>query len=416
MPQHSSYEVVVVGGGSAGVAAAARLKAAGLSALLLEAGDRLGGRAHTVTPVPGIALDLGCSWLHSARQNEWAAIAPTLGFTVDSSDAPWMRPALNLNFPLADQKAYRKVFQAFEDRMEQAAEGPDDVRASDLIRPEERRWAPLLNAFSGYYNGASFDHISVKDYAAYQPTDDNWRVREGYGALIAAFAGPLDVRLRTPVRVVRHGGPRVSVETAAGAIEARAVIVCVSTTVLAEEGLRFEPPLPAKREAAHALPLGHVEKAFIRLLAPEEFPVEHRLHGRTDTADTASYGFRPLGMPVVEAFFGGDVAGRLTAEGPGALTAFAVDELVAVFGSDLRARLAPAAESSWSVDPLIRGAYSHARVGHAGARAVLAEPVDDRLFFAGEACSPHAFSTAHGAYETGVAAAEAAITALGAAR
>ncbi len=412
MAHDSSYDVVVIGGGSAGVAAASRLKAAGLSGLLLEAGDRLGGRAHTVTPAPGITVDLGCSWLHSARQNEWAAIAPTLGFTVDSSDAPWMRPAIDLNFPLADQKAYRKVFQAFEDRMEQAAEGPLDVRAADLIRPEERRWAPLLNAFSGYYNGASFDHISVKDYAAYQPTEDNWRVREGYGALIAAFAGPLAARLRTPVNVIRHDGPRLSVETDVGAIEARAVIVCVSTTVLAEEGLRFDPPLQAKREAAHALPLGHVEKAFIRLLTPDEFPIEHRLHGRTDTADTASYGFRPLGTPVVEAFFGGDVAGRLAAEGTGALTVFAIDELVAVFGSDLRGRLAPAAESGWSVDPLIRGAYSHARVGQAGARARLAEPVDDRLFFAGEACSPHAFSTAHGAYETGVSAAEAAIRAL----
>ena len=415
MAHDSSYEVVVVGGGSAGIAAAARLKVAGVNAVLLEAGDRLGGRAHTVTPGPDITVDLGCSWLHSARQNEWTRIAPTLGFTVDSSDAPWVRPALDLNFPLADQKAYRKVFQAFEDRMEQAAEGADDVCASDLIRPDERRWAPLLNAFSGYYNGVSFDHISVKDYAAYQPTDDNWRVREGYGALIAAFGAQLNARLRTPVTSIRHDGPRVAIETDDGALEARAVIVCVSTTVLAQEGLRFEPPLPAKREAAHALPLGHVEKAFIRLLTPEDFPVEHRLYGRTDTADTASYGFRPLGMPVAEAFFGGDLAGRLAAEGPGALAAFAIDEMVAVFGSGLRARLAPAAESSWSVDPLIRGAYSHARVGHAGAREALAQPVDDRLFFAGEACSPHAFSTAHGAYETGVAAAEAAIAALAAA-
>ena len=415
MAHDSSYEVVVVGGGSAGVAAAARLKGAGVPTLLLEAGGRLGGRAHTVTPTTEITVDLGCSWLHSARQNEWAAIAPTLGFTVDASDAPWMRPAIDLNFPLADQKAYRKVFQAFEERMEQAAEAPVDQRASDLIRPDELRWAPLLNAFSGYYNGASFEHLSVKDYAAYQPTEDNWRIREGYGALIAAFGGALDARLGAPVRTIRHDGPRLSVETDHGAIDTGAVIVCVSTTVLAEEGLRFDPPLPAKLEAAHALPLGHVEKAFVRLLKPDEFPVEHRLHGRTDTADTASYAFRPLGMPVVEAFFGGDIAGRLAAEGPGALTAFAIDELLAVFGSGVRARLAPAAESGWSVDLLIRGAYSHARVGHAGARAVLAEPVDDRLFFAGEACSPHAFSTAHGAYETGVVAADAAIRVLAAA-
>jgi len=406
----------VIGAGSAGIAAAARLQAAGVDAILLEAGDRLGGRAHTVTPAPDAVLDLGCGWLHSARQNEWTAIAPTLGFTVDDSPPSWMRPALGVNFPEADQRAYRKVFQAFEDRLEAAATAPDDQRASDLILPEERRWAPLLNAFSGYYNGAPFDRISVKDYAAYQPTDDNWRVREGYGALISAFGQRLNSRLATPVSVVRHSGRSLEVVTPGGSLAARGVIVCVSTTVLAEEGLRFDPPLPAKREAANALPLGHVEKAFMRIDRADDFPPDSRVYGRTDTVDTASYGLKPLGMPIVESFFGGDLAGRLVNEGPGALTAFAIDELVAALGSDMRARLSPLSESRWGLDPLIRGAYSHARVGHAGARAILAEPVDDRLFFAGEACSPHAFSTCHGAYETGVGAADAAIRALGGVR
>jgi len=406
----------VIGAGSAGVAAMARLKAAGVDTVLLEAGDRIGGRSHTLTPNPGVVLDMGCGWLHSARQNEWTAIAPTVGFTVDSSPASWMKPAIGANFPEDQQRAYRKAFQAFEDRLEAEALKADDQRASDLIRPEEQRWAPLLNAFSGYYNGAPFDRISVKDYAAYQPTDDNWRVREGYGALIAAFGAPLHARLSTPVSLVRHGGPSVEVVTDKGTLQARAVILCVSTTVLAEEGLRFDPPLPAKREAAHALPLGHVEKAFLKIAgaeAPaEDWPADSRVYGRTDTVDTASYGLRPLGMPIVECFFGGDLAGRLATEGPGALTAFATDELAAALGSDFKQRLLPLAESSWGLDPLIRGAYSHARVGHASAREILAAPVDDRLFFAGEACSPHAFSTAHGAYEAGVVAADAAIRAF----
>ena len=412
MPHDSSPDVVVIGAGSAGVAAAARLRAAGVDSVLLEGSDRLGGRSHTLSPEAGVVLDLGCSWLHSAKQNAWTKIAPTLGFAVDPSSPPWTRPALGANFPEQDQRAYRQVFQAFEERLEAAALEVDDQRASDLILPEERRWAPLLNAFSGYYNGAPFDRISVKDYAAYQPTDDNWRVREGYGALIAAFGRPLKARLSTPVSAVRHGGAKVEVVTPRGSLSARAVIICVSTTVLAQEGLRFDPPLPAKREAAHALPLGHVEKAFLKIDNAEDFPTDSRVHGRTDTADTASYGLRSLGMPIVEGFFGGDLAGRLCAEGPGALTAFAIDELVDVLGSDLRRRLSPLAESRWSLDPLIRGAYSHARVGHAGARAILAAPVDERLFFAGEACSPHAFSTAHGDYETGVIAADAAIKAL----
>lgn len=71
-------------------------------------------------------------------------------------------------------------------------------------------------------------------------------------------------------------------------------------------------------------------------------------------------------------------------------------ELAGLLGSAIEGLLTPMVESAWRRDPFIGGAYSHARVGHAGARAQLAAPVRERLFFAGEACSPHAFSTVHG--------------------
>jgi monoamine oxidase len=112
---------------------------------------------------------------------------------------------------------------------------------------------------------------------------------------------------------------------------------------------------------------------------------------------------------VVEAFFGGDLAAGLEADSYGAFCAFAMDEIAGVLGSDMRKLLKPIAESRWGVDPYARGAYSHAKPGLASMRAQLAAPVEDRIFFAGEACSAHAFSTAHGAYETGVAAAEAVL-------
>jgi monoamine oxidase len=94
------------------------------------------------------------------------------------------------------------------------------------------------------------------------------------------------------------------------------------------------------------------------------------------------------------------------------MTAFAADELAGLFGSDIRRQLSLLAASAWRGDPFARGSYSYALPGHADDRARLAAPVDNRLFFAGEACSPHFFSTAHGAYETGTAAAEAALASL----
>jgi monoamine oxidase len=157
-----------------------------------------------------------------------------------------------------------------------------------------------------------------------------------------------------------------------------------------------------------------VNKAFLKVATPDALPQDVHLFGRTDSADTGSYTLRPLGNPVIEGFFGGDLAAALEREAGGAFAAFAIDELCNLLGSGLRRGLTPIAESRWGRDPYARGAYSHAKPGQAGARAILAAMIEDRIFFAGEACSPHAFSTAHGAFETGVEAAESAMAGLGA--
>jgi monoamine oxidase len=86
-----------------------------------------------------------------------------------------------------------------------------------------------------------------------------------------------------------------------------------------------------------------------------------------------------------------------------------VNELVGIFGSSFAQRLKPVRMHCWGTDPFSRGSYSYALPGKAACRTVLAAPVDNRLFFAGEACSPVDFSTAHGAYATGVAAADEVI-------
>ncbi len=406
-----SVDVAVIGAGAAGIGAARRLMRSRLSVVVLEARDRPGGRALTLTGRSGAAVDLGCSWLHSADRNPWTEIAELTGFTVDHGLPPWMRPRIDVNFPLKDQKLYRQAFEAFQAKLEAAAHQPDRP-AAELFDADTARWRPMLDAFSGYYNGAPFADISVQDYAAYQPTDENWRVVEGYGTLIASQAEDLPILFEAPLLRLEHGAMPMRLVTPAGEIEARAVILAVPTTVLAHGDIRFEPPLPDKLDAAQALPLGHVDKAFLKLARPEAFEPDTLAIGRTDTAETGAYTLRPLGHGLVEAFFGGTLAEGLELEQPGAFAAFAIDELTALFGSSLRRELKPLAESRWGVDPFTRGAYSHARPGYAHMRAELRRPVAERLFFAGEACSAHAFSTAHGAYETGIEAAEAVLTQL----
>src|SRR5271169_6757025 len=103
----TDVEVVVVGGGAAGVAAARRLCDAGVDCLIVEARARLGGRAWTVTDASGFALDLGCGWLHSADRNPWVAVAQKQGAVIDRTSPPWERPSLEVAFPRAAQDEFQ---------------------------------------------------------------------------------------------------------------------------------------------------------------------------------------------------------------------------------------------------------------------------------------------------------------------
>ena len=231
--------------------------------------------------------------------------------------------------------------------------------------------------------------------------------------LIAGFGANLPVALGCVVRRIDHPVARCRIETATGSILAEQVIVTLPTNVLAEGKLDFTPPCPAKLEAAAALPLGLADKLFMSLDEAEEFSPDSRAFAHTDRIGTASYNLRPLGRPQIEAYFGGSLAADLERGGEDAFFRFAVEELVGIFGSAFAARLRPLRATDWGRDPFALGSYSYARPGKAERRASLAEPVDERLFFAGEACSAHDFSTAHGAFASGRDAAERIIAIRG---
>jgi monoamine oxidase len=187
----------------------------------------------------------------------------------------------------------------------------------------------------------------------------------------------------------------------------------VPTSILAGELIRFDPPLPDKVEAATGLPLGVDDKLFIALKDwRPDFGQDGFLVGSTTRRETMSYQLRPLDRPAIYCFFGGHFAAAMEREGEAAMFAFAADELANILGGGIRDHIAPLAATAWLRDPWSRGSYSYAAPGHSGDRAILAAPVEDRLFFAGEATSPDFFSTAHGAYMTGLAAAEAALASL----
>ena len=399
-------DIVVIGAGAAGIAAGRRLAESGADFLIVEAGSRVGGRAWT-RGIEGHPLDLGCGWFHSADRNPWVALAEALGAPVDRTRPAWGRQFDDLGFSRDAQRAAARAFAAFDDRLR--TRPPESDCARDALDPASE-WNDYLEARSGYVNGAGLGALSVADYLAYDnaDTDVNWRPPAGYGALVAQAAAGLPIRLGCTASRIDWSGARLAIETSAGTIDARAAIVCVPTSVLAREALVFNPALPDKHGAAAALPLGLANKLFLYLEGADELPPDCHLIGNPHRAATGSYYLRPFGRPMIEAFFGGVGAEGLEAAGPEATIDFAREELSELFGSSFGRRLRPLALSAWREAAGIYGSYSHACPGSAGMRARLAEPVAGRIFFAGEACSAHDFSTAHGAYETGVAAADTA--------
>jgi monoamine oxidase len=400
----SSVDVAIIGAGAAGLGAARALENSGLSVIVLEARDRVGGRAHTILAAPGIIFDAGCGWLHSANKNSFVDIARQLNFEIDKTRPPWREQSFDKGFPLPERQDFIAALDAFYERAEQAAQNGGDDTASHYLEPGNR-WNPMIHAISTYVNGCEFDQVSIRDMAAYEDTEVNWRVRRGYGALMTAYGAPCPLALNTQVTLIDHSGTRMRLETSQGTLTANKIIVTVPTNLIADEAIRFHPTLPAKVEAARGLPLGVDDKVMLALDDPEALPKDGNLRGATMRTAMGSFHLRPFGQPCIEGFFGGSFARELEDAGDGAFAAESIDQIAALLGSDFRRKLKPLKESRWARDPFARGAYSHALPGHAGDRAVLAAPVDGRLFFAGEATSPNFFSTAHGARDSGERAA-----------
>jgi monoamine oxidase len=403
----SDVDVAIIGGGAAGVAAARRLHDAGLHCLIVEARPRLGGRAFTVTDPSGFAIDLGCGWLHSADRNPWSDIARSKGILLDKTPPPWARSALTYGFSADEQREFRKAAHRFYQRLDQAEQHPDRP-ASTLLEPGNR-WNNLIVAVNTFVAGAELPDVSAYDLARYEDSGVDWRVKEGYGTLVSSHAADVPVALSSPVHRIDRSGLRVRIEIGTGVITADQAVIAVPTSILSDENF-FAPALPDKVEAALSLPLGLDDKLFLSLDHAEEFEQESRLFGRTDRTGTGAYQFRPFGRPQIECYFGGTLAHELEAEGETAFFDFASSELTGAIGSDFAKRIKPIRVHRWGADPFARGSYSYARPGKADERAVLARPVDGRLFFAGEACSRSDYSTAHGAFRSGVAAAGQVLT------
>jgi monoamine oxidase len=408
----SETDVIIIGAGAAGLSAAKELTRIGLTYTVVEGSHRIGGRAYSEEIAPGVWFDLGCAWLVAGASNPFVAIADELGITLgkDKGDL----------FELENHRFQRNGAPLNEDRraaclryyddsykaIAAAAEHGQDVAVSDVVDLENEFAAPFLCGMAASW-GKDIDLVSTADVAS-ATGELGFPVLHGYGNLVAAWGADVAVSLNTRVERIDWSGHGVRVETPKGTLAGRTVLSTVSTGILASGEIQFTPGLPDwKTEAIDALPMGTENKMGVHFDA-DVFGTDGRGHYSTwnDDGSAAKVDASVMGLNTAHVFVGGRHGVWLEKQGQQACHDFAVDRVADIFGHDIRKHVNRAIVTAWSTEPWTRGSWACARPGQAYQRANLQRPVDDRLFFAGEATVYGGQGTCHGAYLSGIRAAQ----------
>ena len=254
-------EVVIVGAGMTGLTAARTLSDRGIPVAVLEARNRIGGRAYTESETFGIPYDHGCAWLHSADENPITDLAGEFGFTpVDDSEPEWW---LYNDDAEADDDDYEEAEEAYEDLQSRIDEFGDEGKdvAADRFQPSGV-WGKLAASLEGPLEaGVELRDLSTMDVYSQIGTGVEWLLLEGLGTVVARYGERVPVKLSTPVTGIDWSSDGVSIETPEGTIKAAAVLVTVSTGVLGSGAIRFVPDLPVwKQEAIERVPMGLLNK------------------------------------------------------------------------------------------------------------------------------------------------------------
>lgn len=412
-------DVVVIGAGMAGLAAAGRLSAAGRRVVVLEARDRVGGRVHTLHP-PGwpVPVEAGAEFIHGDSPAVWDAVRAAGLDTDEIEDRHWHAPDGRPE-PLDFDAAWEPIAAQLE-------ELTDDVAFAAFLRgrcPDlSAADRALAIAYAEGFNAADAERLSTRwlkesDAAVGQGGGAPSRMHGGYGRLAGWLRDRLDpqlveVRLNTVVTAIRWEPGRVEAEGTAGPTRAAAAVVTLPPSVLRGPGaVRFDPEPPGKRAAWDARPTGAVVKVVLRFREPFWADAEPELTFLHTPAGPFQVWWttRPVESAVLTAWAGGPSADRLTGLGERAVVERALDQLAENLRLErdrLAERYADGRVFEWQTDPFARGAYSYVPVGGEGVVRRLAEPVAGTLFFAGEATELQLAATVAGAIASGHRAAE----------
>jgi monoamine oxidase len=402
------YDLVIVGAGAAGLGAARAALDHGLDVLLVEASHRIGGRAYSEQILPGIPFDLGCHWLHSASINPFVEIADRLGVRYESNNRWEPRVRVAGGWATDDESVdFQRYWQDCEKSIEECKSKGRDVSVAEAVE-RSSRWAPFHDYWTSLMTSSDSDLVSVVDLATYNDTGENWPVTDGYGTLVSRFGADIPVSLNTCVERIDYSGPVMRLHTPRGVIETRKVLVTVSNGILSSGRILFDPPLPDwKLDAIAAIPLGNHNRIALAFDGdPFGADAPTSIIDLDDETPMLLH-IKPYGQNYAVGVTGGRFANWLERAGERASIDHLLERLGRIFGGDVVKMMCGHIVTAWGSDPWTLGAYSTCLPGQAHQRAALAAPIENRLWFAGEATSLEFFSTCHGAYMSGVDSANA---------
>ncbi len=404
-------DVIIIGAGAAGLSAAKELDRHGLTYTLVEGSHRIGGRAYSEEIAPGVWFDLGCAWLVGGAANPFVEIADGLGITLGKDKSAAFRLENHIfqrNGKRLSEDQRAACLRYYDDSYNSISASVKlgrELAVSDVIDIGNEFSLPFLGSVASAW-GLDIDLVSTADFDSANG-ELGFPVLHGLGNLVAAWGADVPVSLNSPVERVDWSGGGVSVETPKGTITGRVALSTASTGILASGHIRFYPDLPDwKSEAIHNLPMGTENKMGVHF-DTDVFGADGRGHYSTwnDDGSTAKVDVSVMGLNTAHVFVGGRHGIWLEKQGQQACHEFAVDRVADIFGNDVRNHVNRSIVTAWSSEPWTRGSWACARPGHAAQRTNLQRPIDERLFFAGEATVYGGQGTCHGAYQSGIRAA-----------
>jgi monoamine oxidase len=411
-------DIVVIGAGAAGIAAARRIMAANRKVIVVEATGQIGGRCLTDTATFGVPFDRGARWMHNPDTNPMIKLARSAGLDISAAPLGQKIRIGRRNARAGETEEFLAALVRANRAIDDASRGKADVSCASALPRDLGDWAGTAEFVLGANaTGKDLKDVSAMDKARAQERNAAIACRQGLGTLIAKLGEQVPLSLSTAASRIAWSGRDVTVETPSGKIAARAAVITVSSNVLAAGNIKFTPDIPKRQlDAAAKLGLGSYDRIALALpgnplgLSRDDVIIEQSNSTRTALLFANMAGSSLCAIDVAGSF-GRDLSDQSEA----AMVAFAVEWLTKLFGSDAASAVKKTSATRWNAAPFALGAMSVAAPGAQPSRKILTEPIGC-MFLAGEATHETLWGTVDGAWESGERAAEAALRRIGALR